>query len=97
LPSIVEALNGTEEIRQRVFGVSADEGEEDPGSEKRGLGAPALLRKISPGWTAAGQEQEEHNDGEIKTLKSRWVVVMAPDETPFKSCLFTYRGHHRKS
>lgn len=61
---IVEALNGTEEIRQRVLGVSADEGEENPRSEKRRLGAPALLRKISPGRTAAGLQQEEQGGGE---------------------------------
>lgn len=47
-----------------MLGVPADEGQKNPGSEERRLGAPALLRKISPSWTAAGEEQEEQSGGE---------------------------------
>lgn len=61
---IVKALNSTEKIWQRGFRVSADEGEENPGSEERRLGVPAFLRKVSPDWTAAGQEQWEQDGGE---------------------------------
>lgn len=44
--------------------VSANEGEEDPRSEERRLGAPALLREVSPSRTGAGEEQEEQGGGE---------------------------------
>lgn len=43
--------------------VSADEGEKDPRGEQRRLGVPALLRKIPPGRTAPGQEQEQQDSG----------------------------------
>lgn len=56
---VVEALNSTQEIRQWVLGVSANEGKKNPGCEEWRFGVPALLRKISPDRTAAGQEQEE--------------------------------------
>lgn len=42
--------------------VSADEGEQDPRSEQRRLGVPALLRKIAPGWKAPGAEEQEQQD-----------------------------------
>lgn len=88
-----------------MLGVPADEGEEDPRSEERRLGVPALLRKISPGRNAAGQEQEEQGGGEAgepvhcdnklkiirrkKQNKYKWVLR--------KSYLFPLRGHHREA
>lgn len=103
---IVEALNGTEEIRQRVLGVSADEGEEDPGSEERRLGAPALLRKISPGRNAAGQEQEERGGREASEavhcgnkLSNKYDIYQKNKSKRllYKCCVFTLRGHHSKA
>ncbi|TNN70399.1 hypothetical protein EYF80_019425 [Liparis tanakae] len=41
-----------------------DEREEDPRSEERGLGAPALLRKVCPSRSAAGQQQDKQGGGE---------------------------------
>lgn len=62
---VVEALDSAQEIGQGVLRVSADERNENPGSEERRLGAPALLRKVSPGRSAAvGQEQEEQRGAE---------------------------------
>lgn len=46
-----------------MLGVSADEGEQDPRSEQRRLGVPALLRKIPPRRTAPAEEQEEQGSG----------------------------------
>lgn len=43
--------------------VSADEGEQDPRSEQRRLGVPALLGKIPPGRNAPGGEEQEEQDG----------------------------------
>lgn len=48
-----------------MLGVSADEGEQEPRSEQRRLGAPALLRKIPPGRTAPGEEREEQESGPV--------------------------------
>lgn len=48
-----------------MLGVSADEGEQEPRSEQRRLGVPALLRKIPPGRTAPAQEQEEQDSGAV--------------------------------
>lgn len=53
-----------------MFGVSADQGDEDSGSEKRRLGVPALLRKISADRAAAGQQQEEQRGGEAAEARS---------------------------
>lgn len=47
-----------------MFGVSADEGDEHPRSEERRLRVPALLRKVSPRGTAAGQEPDEQRGAE---------------------------------
>lgn len=59
--------------------VPADEGEQDPGSEKRRLGAPALLGEISPGRSAAGQEQEEagepvHRGNNLTIIKTTQTI-----------------------
>lgn len=65
LLGVVEALDGAEEVGQRVLGVPADECEEDAGREQRGLGAPALLREVrASGSAAAGQQQGEQGGGE---------------------------------
>lgn len=64
LLGIVKTVDGAEEIRQRVLGVAANECEEDPRSEQRRLGVPALLREISPDRNAAGRQQEEQGNGE---------------------------------
>lgn len=61
---IVKTVDGAEEIRQRVLGVAANECKEDPRSEQRRLGVPALLREISPDRNAAGRQQEEQDNGE---------------------------------
>lgn len=54
---VVEALDGSQEQRQRVRRVAADQRDDDPGSEERRLGAPALLGEIPP--TRARQENEQ--------------------------------------
>lgn len=48
-----------------MLGVSADEGEQEPRSEQRRLGVPALLRKIPPARTAPGEEREEQDSGPV--------------------------------
>lgn len=62
---IIETFNCAKEIRQRVLGVSADEGEKDPRRKQWRFGVPALLRKVPPGRTAPGQEQEEQHSGPV--------------------------------
>ncbi len=85
-----------------MFGVSADEGEQDPGSEERRLGVPALLRKVSPGRTAAGQERQQQDGGRagetVHCAKNNEIL----NETQFncviyKSCLFPLSDHHREA
>lgn len=56
---IIEALNSSEEQRQRVRRVAADQCDDDPRSEERRLGAPALLVEISP---ARGQQKKGQQD-----------------------------------
>lgn len=91
-----------------MLGVSADQGQEDPGSEERRLRAPALLRKISPDRTAAGQEQEEQGGGKagahcgnkltnIYIYLYLYITAKKFKWVLHKSCLFTLRGHHRKA
>lgn len=56
---VIEALNSSEEQRQRVRRVAADQCDDDPRSEERRLGAPALLGEISP---ARGQQKKGQQD-----------------------------------
>lgn len=47
-----------------MLGVAANKCEEDPWSEQRRLGVPALLGEICPDRSAAGRQQEEQGSGE---------------------------------
>lgn len=64
LLGVIETLDCAEEIRQRVLRVAANEREEDPRSEQRRLGVPALLGEICPDWSAAGRQEQEQGSGE---------------------------------
>lgn len=103
LLGIVEALDSTEEIRQRVLRVPADEREEDPRSEERGLGAPALLRKVCPSRSAAGQQQDKQGGGEAgervhcgtklrNTTEANLGRGLVWDTTMEKLCLYFARS-----
>lgn len=54
---VVQALDGSEEKRQRVRRVAAHQRDDHPGSKERGLGAPALLGEIP--LAQARQENEQ--------------------------------------
>lgn len=51
--------------------VAANEREEDPRSEQRRLGVPALLGEICPDWSAAGRQEQEQGSGEEGRPKHR--------------------------
>lgn len=61
---ILESLYRSQKVRQRVFGVSTDEGKKYPRKKERRLGAPALLREVTPDRRAAGEEHKGGEEGE---------------------------------
>lgn len=56
---VVEAVDGAEDLRERVRGVAAHQREQHPRREQRGLRAPALLREITAHRTAPEQQHKE--------------------------------------
>lgn len=56
---IIQALNGSEEIRQGVGRISADESNNDPRSQKRRFRTPALFGKVAENRAGNVQQTQQ--------------------------------------
>lgn len=48
---IIQTFDSSKEIRQRMFRVAADKGNEDPRGKKWRFGAPAFFGEVSLSWS----------------------------------------------
>lgn len=56
---VVQALDGSEDVRQGMGRVPADESNDDPRSQQRRLGTPALFGEVTENRAGNGQQTQE--------------------------------------